>query len=105
MLHMSIQVWRKPPAFPAQWLYGLYEIVLVTLLFVTPSPCEALAPSRVDACIGASDPNDFAVRCGCARLSHRRVHRNPIPRCDDRETPSGGMGRGMCIADLGSRSS
>ena len=37
MLHMSIQVWRKPPAFPAQWLYGLYEIVLVTLLFVTPS--------------------------------------------------------------------
>jgi hypothetical protein len=36
-LHMSIQVWRKPPALPAQWLYGLYEIVLVTLLFVTPS--------------------------------------------------------------------
>jgi hypothetical protein len=30
MLHMSIQVWRKPAAFPAQWLYGLYEIVLVT---------------------------------------------------------------------------
>jgi hypothetical protein len=27
----------EPPAFPAQWLYGLYEIVLVTLLFVTPS--------------------------------------------------------------------
>src|SRR5258708_17644315 len=25
------------PAFPAQWLYGLYELVLVTLLFVTPS--------------------------------------------------------------------
>src|SRR5258707_11020311 len=25
------------PAFPAQWLYGLYEIVLVTLPFVTPS--------------------------------------------------------------------
>src|SRR5437899_3132806 len=24
------------PAFPAQWLYGLYEIALVTLLFVTP---------------------------------------------------------------------
>jgi hypothetical protein len=37
MLHMSIQVWRRHPAFPAQWLYGLYEIVLVTLLFVTPS--------------------------------------------------------------------
>ena len=25
------------PASPTQWLYGLYEIVLVTLLFVTPS--------------------------------------------------------------------
>ena len=35
----------------------------MTLLFVTPSPCEALASSRVDACIGASDPNDFTVRC------------------------------------------
>jgi hypothetical protein len=30
MLHMSIQVWRKPPAFPAHWLYGLYDFVLVT---------------------------------------------------------------------------
>jgi hypothetical protein len=30
MLHMTIQVWRKPPAFPAHWLYGLYDFVLVT---------------------------------------------------------------------------
>jgi hypothetical protein len=37
VLRPSIQVWRKPPAFPAQWLYGLYVIALVTLLFVTPS--------------------------------------------------------------------
>ena len=51
-------------AFPAQWLYGLYELVLVTLLFVTPSPREAFASPRVDACIGASDPNDFTVRNG-----------------------------------------
>src|ERR1700712_5767916 len=36
-LRTSIQVWRKHTAFPAQWLYGLYVIVLVTLLFVTPS--------------------------------------------------------------------
>jgi hypothetical protein len=61
----------EPPAFPAQWLYGLYEIVLVTLLFVTPSPCEALASSRVDACIGASDPNDFTVRNSSVRLRYR----------------------------------
>src|ERR1700682_1432456 len=31
----SIQVWRKPPAFPAQWLYGLYVIVLVTGFLAT----------------------------------------------------------------------
>jgi len=35
MLHMSIQVWRKPPAFPAQWLYGLYDFVLVTGFLAT----------------------------------------------------------------------
>jgi hypothetical protein len=31
----SIQVWRRHPAFPAQWLYGLYEIVLVTGFLAT----------------------------------------------------------------------
>ena len=52
----------EPPAFPAQWLYGLYEIVLVTLLFVTPSPAVCFRIYQLDACIGASDPNDFTVR-------------------------------------------
>src|SRR3954464_10451698 len=46
MLHMSIQVWRRHPAFPAQWLYGLYEIVLVTLLFVTPSLLDGVGRLR-----------------------------------------------------------
>ena len=75
------------PAFPAQWLYGLYEIVLVTLLFVTPSPCETLASSRVDACIGASDPNDFTVRKDRARQSRLYVHRFPPPRLRRWPTP------------------
>ena len=35
VLHMSIQVWRKHPAFPAQWLYGLYEFALVTGFLAT----------------------------------------------------------------------
>jgi len=35
MLHMSIQVWRKHPAFPAQWLYGLYAFALVIGFLVT----------------------------------------------------------------------
>jgi hypothetical protein len=65
MLRPSIQVWRKPPAFPAQWLYGLYVIALVTLLFAfcdTIARKAALAAFELDACIGASDPHDFAVR-------------------------------------------
>ena len=49
------------PAFPAQWLYGLYEIVLVTG-FLATIPVRGFASSRVDASTGASDPNDFAVR-------------------------------------------
>ena len=50
MLPTSIQVWRKPPAFPAQWLYGLYEIVLVTGFLATitglkRSPLADLTPA------------------------------------------------------------
>jgi hypothetical protein len=93
MVHASIQVWRRHPAFPAQWLYGLYEIVLVTLLFVTPSLSgSALAAFELDACIGASDPNDFAVRKCRARQSLPCVHRS-LPRvCDDGRRPFGGTG-------------
>ena len=35
MLHMSIQGSGEHPTFPAQWLYGLYEIVLVTGFLAT----------------------------------------------------------------------
>ena len=35
MLHMSIQGSGEHPAFPAQWLYGLYVIVLVTGFLAT----------------------------------------------------------------------
>ena len=35
----------------------------------------ALAAFELDACIGASDPNDFAVRKGSARQSLPYVHR------------------------------
>jgi hypothetical protein len=35
MLHMSIQVSGEHPAFPAQWLYGLYDFVLVTGFLAT----------------------------------------------------------------------
>jgi hypothetical protein len=35
MLHMSIQGSGEHPAFPAQWLYGLYDFVLVTGFLAT----------------------------------------------------------------------
>jgi hypothetical protein len=35
MLHMSIQGSGEHPAFPAQWLYGLYEFALVTGFLAT----------------------------------------------------------------------
>jgi hypothetical protein len=61
MLHMSIQVWRRHPAFPAQWLYGLYDFVLVTGFLATIINI-GFRLRQLDASTGASDPNDFAVR-------------------------------------------
>jgi hypothetical protein len=47
------------PALPAQWLYGLYDFVLVTGFLAT---IVSLRFHQLDASTGASDPNDFAVR-------------------------------------------
>ncbi|WP_157676586.1 hypothetical protein [Afipia sp. GAS231] len=60
-LRTSIQVWRRHPAFPAQWLYGLYDFVLVTGFLATIIRF-GFRFRRLDASTGASDPNDFAVR-------------------------------------------
>src|ERR1700709_680272 len=51
----------EPPAFPAQWLYGLYEIVLMTGFLATIA-IESFRFRRLDASTGASDLNDFTVR-------------------------------------------
>src|SRR3954454_1023279 len=61
LLHMSIQGSGEHPAFPAQWLYGLYEFVLVTGFLATIIDIS-FRFHRLDASTGASDPNDFAVR-------------------------------------------
>src|SRR5882757_10961242 len=37
--HTSIQVRRRLPAFPAQWLYGLLRALLGERAFLPPSPC------------------------------------------------------------------
>jgi len=61
MLPTSIQGSGEHPAFPAQWLYGLYEIVLVTGFLATIA-IGNFRFRRLDASTGASDPIDFAVR-------------------------------------------
>ena len=49
------------PAFPAQWLYGLYVIVLLTG-FLATIIIGSFRFRQLDTSTGASDPNDFTVR-------------------------------------------
>src|SRR5882757_5570079 len=86
MLHMSIQVWRRHPAFPAQWLYGLYDFVLVTG-FLATIIIGSFRFRRLDASTGASDPNDFAVRSRRARQSQPSRPPLPAPRLRRWPTP------------------
>ncbi len=51
---------RDIPAFPAQWLYGLYALSLGTGL-IAPT-WRQRASAAPDASTGASGPHDFAVR-------------------------------------------
>ena len=87
----SIQVWRRHPAFPAQWLYGLYDFILVTGFLATIINA-GFRFRQLDASTGASDPNDFTVRKCRARQS--QPSRPPLPAlvCDDGLRPSGGTG-------------
>jgi hypothetical protein len=91
MLHMSIQGSGEHPAFPAQWLYGLYDFVLVTGFLATIINFS-FRFRQLDASTGASDPNDFAVRKNRARQSRPHVHRSLPLVCDDGQRPSGGTG-------------
>ena len=77
MLPTSIQVWRRHAAFPAQWLYGLYDFVLVTGLIATIIR-DLLSPHGLDASTGASDPNDFTARDG-ALVSRAAASTAPCP--------------------------
>src|SRR5260221_14467198 len=83
--HTSIQVWRRHPAFPAQWLYGLYEFAPVTgfLATVIPADCSA----KLDASTGASGPHDFTVRFCHARQSQPSRPPLPAPRLRRWPTP------------------
>ena len=83
------------PAFPAQWLYGLYDFVLVTG-FLATIISVSFRFHRLDASTGASDPNDFAVRKCHARQSQPSRPSLPAPRPRRWPTPlSDGTGWGF----------
>jgi hypothetical protein len=93
--HTSIQVQRRHPTFPAQWLYGLYRDLPGGPGSLSPSPRGYRARSNwIDA-----QPRDLTPASG--RQDHTTspyasvtlvcrnigVHRIPSRACDDRETP------------------
>src|SRR3978361_650413 len=86
MRHMSIQVWRRHPAFPAQWLYGLYDFVLVTG-FLSTIIIGSFRLRRLDASARASAPNDFPVRSRRPRQSQPSRPPLPAPRLRRWPTP------------------
>jgi hypothetical protein len=63
----SPQVSQINPAFPAQWLYGLYAFSPVHRACWPPSPWNH--HPGLDPSVGRSGPRDFAVRLG-ALVSH-----------------------------------
>src|SRR5258708_17932764 len=84
--HTSIQVKRRHPASPAQWLYGLWRALPGDRLVCHRRRANYSAP--LDASTGASGPHAFAVRSprrssvgtATSTASHRAFR-------DDREPP------------------
>src|SRR5882672_6331237 len=73
------------PAFPAQWLYGLYRALPGERLSCHRRRRDTSRP--LDASTAASGPHDFAVRFSHARLRDISVHRIPPHVRDDHEPP------------------
>ena len=74
----ATQVQPEQPAFPAQWLYGLYVISSVHRAFWPPS--LRVRHTKLDPSVGGSGPHDFAVASNALRLARRCVHRVPRQR-------------------------
>jgi hypothetical protein len=74
------------PAFPAQWLYGLYVIALVTGFLATIVSIGFRFRS-LDVSTGTSGPYDFTVRKCRARQSRPSRPPLPVPRLRRWPTP------------------
>jgi hypothetical protein len=68
------------PAFPAQWLYGLFRSLPGERLFCLRRPRDAFAPFGLNASTTAPGPNDFTVRLSHTRPSRPRRPSHPTAR-------------------------
>ena len=99
--HTSIQVWRRHPAFPAQWLYGLYVVALVTGFLATIIPEKHLlltnltpAPGRQALTTSPYAAGALVFRTAASTASH------PASVTIAKRPPSG-TGPIRYIGDLG----
>ena len=73
------QVQPNHPAFPAQWLYGLYRALLGDRAFLPPSPARS-SFRKLSLSVGRPGPRDFAVRFGAVRPHDNRARRQRVHR-------------------------
>src|SRR5205085_7202807 len=74
---------RDIPAFPTQWLYGLYVLSPVSGVFC--HRCLRDTSRKIDATVAAPGPHDFAVRCG---RFVRRAFTHLTPQCPSQPAPT-----------------
>jgi hypothetical protein len=84
MMHnkMRLQASRfsgEHTGLPTQWLYGFYDVVLVSGL-VASIASFSFRFHQLDASTGASDPNDFTLRSRRARQSQHQRPSHPTAR-------------------------
>jgi hypothetical protein len=77
---------RKHPAFPAQWLYGLFRALPGDRAFLPPSPVKLLLTDLTPAS-GRQDHTASPSASSAFVSSAIRVHRIPPRVRDDREPP------------------
>ena len=88
-LHTSIQGSGEHPAFPAQWLYGLYRALPGDEFLVdSVAAGQLLAVRQLDACHGRQDHTVLPYASVALRLRNISVHRSPPNVRDDGRRPS-----------------
>jgi hypothetical protein len=97
--HTSIQVWRRHPTFPAQWLYGLLRAHPGERALLSPS-----LPDRFESLMPASRHQVHTTSPYATARSSFAAAASTATRpnvCDDGQRPSDGTGCGSSRTDLG----